>query len=441
MPTGRTHELRLGETVQRRSKPCVPVVSRAGFVSTRLAGTDGVSLETTKWAEVLARVGVESFFFAGECGWPAERAYIVPEAHFQHPDVLRLSEELFGGRVRQPETSQRVDSLKLHLKQHLRQFVMRFDLELLIVENAVAIPMNIPLGLAIAELVAETGMPVIAHNHDFAWERSRYATGAADDYLCAGFPPIHPSVTQVVINSMGQRQLALRTGANATIVPNVMDYDNPPPAPDGYVADLRAALDVAEDEYLLLQPTRIVPRKRIERAVELAARLDLPCTLVISHQSGDEGAEYATFLREYVALMGVKCVFAGELFAPERSSSANGRKIYSLADAYAVADIVTYPSDIEGFGNAFLEAVYYGKPLVMCAYDVYRLDIRPKGFRVVEFEDYMTEATVQCVREVLQDTALADEMAAHNYAVARQHYSFTVLERLLAGVLERALCA
>ena len=113
-------------------------------------------------------------------------------------------------------------------------------------ENAVAIPMNIPLGLAIAELVAETGMPTIAHNHDFAWERTRYATGAADDYVRAAFPPVHPAVTQVAINSVGLRQLALRTGAAATLVPNVMDFDHPPPKPDAYVADLRAELGVAD---------------------------------------------------------------------------------------------------------------------------------------------------------------------------------------------------
>ena len=36
--------------------------------------------------------------------------------------------------------------------------------------------------------------------------------------------------------------------------------------------------------------------------MELAARLELPCTLVISHASGDEGADYAAFLEEYAAL-------------------------------------------------------------------------------------------------------------------------------------------
>ncbi len=37
-----------------------------GFISTRLAGTDGVSLETKKWADVFESEGYKSFYFAGE---------------------------------------------------------------------------------------------------------------------------------------------------------------------------------------------------------------------------------------------------------------------------------------------------------------------------------------------------------------------------------------
>ena len=39
-------------------------IRNIGFVSTRFAGTDGVSLETKKWAEVL---GVDVQAFAKEC--------------------------------------------------------------------------------------------------------------------------------------------------------------------------------------------------------------------------------------------------------------------------------------------------------------------------------------------------------------------------------------
>ena len=39
---------------------------RIGFISTRLNGTDGVSLEVEKWAVVLRRLGHDVFYCAGE---------------------------------------------------------------------------------------------------------------------------------------------------------------------------------------------------------------------------------------------------------------------------------------------------------------------------------------------------------------------------------------
>ncbi len=412
---------------------------RIGFVSTRLAGTDGVSLEVAKWVQVLNGLGHECFFFAGELEWPEERSYLVPEAHFDHPTILKINADLFDDSIRSPETSQAVESIKNHLKKHLHQFVRRFDVGLLIVENAMAIPMNVPLGLALTELVAETCIPTIAHHHDFAWERPRFSVRAADDYLRAAFPATLNSVTHATINSYAQRQLALRTGASSLAVPNVMDFGNPPPEPDGYADDLAKALGLSHDEFLLLQPTRIVPRKRIERAIELAKRLDLPSTLVISHASGDEGSEYATFLREYIQLLGVKVRFAEDIFSHERGQTPDGRKIYSLADAYYPADLVTYPSTTEGFGNAFLEAIYYRKPIVMSTYEIYRIDIQPKGFKVIEFGDYITEDTVRWTRELLENPDLVAEMVEHNYETALRHYSYANLEKVLAALVSLSL--
>ena len=41
-------------------------VHNIGFISTRFAGTDGVSLETKKWARVLEKERFHCFYFAGE---------------------------------------------------------------------------------------------------------------------------------------------------------------------------------------------------------------------------------------------------------------------------------------------------------------------------------------------------------------------------------------
>jgi len=248
-------------------------------------------------------------------------------------------------------------------------------------------------------------------------------------------------MVHAVINSFGQSQLALRTGASSIIVPNVMDFETPPPVADDYLADLRQRLGIENNELFLLQPTRVIPRKRIEKAVELAKRLDLPCTLVISHESGDEGGVYLNYLKKYIEDMGVKTIFADDIFKSHRGQADDGQKIYSLADAHHPADLVTYPSSLEGFGNAFVEAIYYRKPIVVNTYDIYKLDIQPKGFEVIEFEDYLTEDTVNQTRNLLSDPARIEEMVENNYKIASQHYSYQKLEILLDTLIKLCLSA
>jgi glycosyltransferase involved in cell wall biosynthesis len=406
-----------------------------GFVSTRLAGTDGVSLEAAKWSNMLTELGHECFCFAGESDWPEDRIYLVPEAHFKHPDIQALNSDLFDDYIRSPGTSEKVRSLWYYLKEHLYRFVRTFDLDLLIVENALSLPMNVPLGLALTELIAETEISTIGHHHDFAWERKRFTVNAAEDYLRAAFPPILHSVHHVVINSFACRQLALRSGASSTLIPNVMDFDTPPPEPDDYSAEIRSALGIDADECFILQPTRIVPRKRIEHAIELTHRLGSKGVLVISHAPGDEGHAYVEYLRDYADMMGVRMLFASDVISYKRGRTSDGQKIFSLADAYQQADLVTYPSTVEGFGNAFLETVYYCRPIVISTYDIFKTDIQPKGFKVIGFDGFITEDTVRQARSVLQDPDSTAEMVAHNYELGRHYYSFQVLEKRLVALL------
>lgn len=411
------------------------VKNRIGFVSTRLAGTDGVSLETAKWVRILRTLGYDCFYFAGELDWPDEYSYLVPEAHFSHPEILRLQADLFGDFVRSPETSAAVHRLKVHLKQHLYTFTRRFKPDLLVIENALAIPMNVPLGLAVTEFIAETNYPTIGHHHDFVWERDRFSVSAADDYLRAAFPPTLNAIHHVVINSFAGRQLALRSGVSTVLIPNVMDFDTPLPDLDEHAVQLRDELGIQDDECLLLQPTRIVPRKRIEHAIDLARRLKRKAVLVISHASGDEGTAYETHLRQYAEALNVRVMFAGDRINHERRQTPDGRGMFSLSDVYQQADLVTYPSSVEGFGNAFLETIYFRRPIVMSSYEIFKVDIQPKGFKVITFEDFITEDTVQQVSEVLDNPSLTTDMVNHNFQLGRQYYSYRTLEEDLVALI------
>jgi mannosylglucosylglycerate synthase len=408
---------------------------RIGFVSTRLVGTDGVSLEVEKWVAVLESLGHTCFYFAGQLDKPEARSFVVPEAHFQYPDIETIYLSAFSESIRQPAITERIQHLKDHLKQQLYTFVRQFDIELLLVENALAIPLNIPLGLALTEFIAETGFPTLAHHHDFFWERKRFLVNCVWDYLNMAFPPHLPSIHHVVINTSAANQLSLRTGISSTMIPNVMDFEQPLPPQDEYVRDLRQALGVLSDEKMFLQPTRIVQRKGIEHAIEFVQRLEIKARLVISHAAGDEGYEYAKHLREYARLLSVQVNFVSDIIQPQRGKTLDGHKVYALWDVYPQADLVTYPSDLEGFGNAFLEAIYFRRPILVNNYSIFSIDIKPKGFQTIEFDGYISDDTLNYARRVLTDPALAAEMAEHNFHLARRHYSYAVLERRLQTLL------
>ncbi len=409
---------------------------RVGFVSTRIAGTDGVSLEIEKWAAVLERNGYECFYFAGLCDRPAEKSLVVEEAYFGHPSIEATSAGCFGRHHRSPEVTQSIEKIKNHLKAKLYLFIKQFDIDLIVAENALAIPMNIPLGLALTQFIAETCLPTIAHHHDFYWERERFLVNSAKDYLTCAFPPNLHNMCHVVINSVASAQLSYRQGISNTLIPNVYDYALPPAPPDDYASDLREKIGLGENDVLVLQPTRVVPRKLIERSIEIVSlmNLDNP-VLVISHASGDEGDHYYRRILEYAEHWGVEIRAIEHLIGARRGKEPNGEKQYSIGDVYQCADLVTYPSGYEGFGNAFLETLYYRKPIVVNRYSIYIVDIEPKGFKVITIDGFASREAVRDIREVLENDKLRERLGQENYELARQHYSYEVLERDLLNLL------
>jgi len=413
--------------MRRKSKDNI---KRIGFISTRISGTDGVSLEIEKWTKVLEKNGYSCFYFAGELDRPADVSYFCEEAHFEHPEVSIINSGIMGTSKRDEHISDLVDTLKKSLKKSIKAFIRKYDLDLIIPENALAIPMNIPLGLAITEVAAEISIPVIAHHHDFSWERDRYLINSGNDYLRAAFPPDLPTVQHAVINSIALKDLALYAGVRATVVPNVYDFSTPPEKADPEKTVLiRKEAGIAEEDPLILQPTRIVPRKWIERSIELVSQLGLKRpVLVISHSSGDEGDEYNRIIKEYAEKNMVHLAHLDYLVSD---------RICTIGDMYNAADFITYPSGYEGFGNAFLETVYYRKPLLVNRYPVFISDIEPLGFDVCIMDGFISKETVSGIQSILEGGEDVKSMVDKNYETASEYFSFKQLEELLLSMIKK----
>jgi mannosylglucosylglycerate synthase len=410
---------------------------RIGIVATRLAGVDGVTFETTKWELALRRLGHEVHLCAGETDALRSNARLIPPMHFAHPPAARVSTAAFDPASDARAVRLEVDRLAGQLVPVLGGWVTSHRVDMLVVENAWAIPMQLPLGIALRRVVEETGIPAIGHHHDYWWERERFASCVVPDLLHEAFPPDLPTIRHVSINSLAATGLRLRRGIASTVIPNVFDFEQPRPRPHPAVRRrLRSELGMSEEGLLVAQPTRVVPRKGIELAIELLARLGDPqAVLLITSPAGDEGLDYLVRLERRAERAGVRLRYAADRFEPDMDGELNG-PAHTLHEAYLAADLITYPSLYEGFGNALIEALFYGVPVVVNRYPVYDADIRPRGVRLIEIQGAITDDTVAEVRALLADPGRRREDARHNFEVGRRHFSYRVLRSHLRRLIK-----
>ena len=221
-----------------------------------------------------------------------------------------------------------------------------------------------------------------------------------------------------------------------------MDFEQPFGVSDSYNRDLLPQLRFEKDDIALFQITRIVERKGIEVAIDLLESLNgSRVKLAITGSAADD--ERKTYYKRLVGLVAEKQLqervrFAYHRVLSHRGNTADGRKIYSLSDAYANAVACTYFSTYEGFGNAFVEAVLARKPVFVNNYKpVFWPDIGSKGFECVMLENNeLTDTAIARIDEILHNPQLQKEIAAHNFDLGSKLFSYQVLERKLAGLFD-----
>ncbi len=289
----------------------------ATFVSYRLGGTDGVSVEATKWEWALRELGFSVRRVAGE---------------FEglRPDDVWLpflAVEPVGGVVPEP------DALAAALS----------GTELVVVENLCSLPLNLAAARTTSTVLGTHQGRVLFHHHDLPWERPQLAH-------LDGYPPHRADSLHVTINDNARRALEDR-GYSAFTIRNAFEIG----APAGARDETRRALGLEPADLLLVQPTRAIPRKNVGGGIAFAEQIAalVPERNVHYWITGPAEDGYESELRRLVSNARIP-VIQGRF---DRSE-----------DAYAASDLVVMPSSWEGFGNAVIEGILAERPVVTGEY-------------------------------------------------------------------------
>ena len=435
------------------------------FISGKLGDVDGVSLEVDKWIEVLVELGHEISTISG--------VYSSTLKNVKSENCLELEQIRFDSDEQKyfeklvfPHLSKHPPHLSLERKVSILdelvekgsetasliyEFIQEKNIDVLIGQNTNAMPMSLLAGVAVHKLATEKRMAVIFHHHDFWWERSRFSHNHIESFLNQIMPPTDLGIEHVVISSYAEHILRSIKRVNPHVVHNCEDFDNPP-IRDEYNSHFREDLGFKENDLLFVQPTRVVPRKRIEDSVELVARYieryqedSDRVHFIISLYEGDETEhDYVSEISELARKRNVNLHFIADRVESIRRTEKKSGRIYTNRDVLVNADIVTYLPIWEGFGNALLETIAARVPVITTTYLVYKTDIKMCGFRNIEIKDnynrngqlIFEDKNLKDMNRVLNDKILSKEMTDNNFKIASREFSFRILKDKLNAILE-----
>lgn len=373
----------------------------------RVGGTDGVSLEIDKRKRILQRNGYQVKLIAGARSQGAD--YLINELEWEQGITSRIKENGFvyfnKKDFNNQELRQKIILISDIIEKKLEQINQKEKFDLFLIHNIFCFYGHIPAAKAFFNFIQKNKIPTITTHHDFYWERKEFKlprSGFLKKYFKTYLPPKSKYIKHVVINSITQKELFKRRGIKAEIIPDIFDFNDKLIKKAPFNSDFLSNFNIKRNDLVILQATRIVPRKGIEIAVDFVAELNKRINklrnkkiyngkkitknsqiiLILAGYYEKVDKWYYLEIRNKISELGVKARFIDHKVGFKRLYN-NGQKVYSLWDCYFFADLVTLPSIWEGWGNQFIEAVFAKKPIVLFEYPVFKKDIKPEGYKYI----------------------------------------------------------
>lgn len=292
----------------------------------------------------------------------------VPLLSPENPRVQEVQKDILEKRKETPE----FEKLKDEIKQELQRYLS--DIDTCIVHNIPSMPFNFAATAAINELTEELKTHFIFWLHDTILVRKEWQE------FFGSFPLTllhhkNQKITFVAPTSFRAKQFASLEEpykiSKMRIIPNGVNIQEYLKI-DETTKQLMKRLDLSFNDFIIITPVRVLPRKNIELALEVLHELILVSgkrriKLLVTGPPGtdSESVAYEEKLREVIKARKLQesVIFCHDLISFNRQFSNGKIKKWSVADVYNIGDLVLIPSKEEGFGLPIIEAGAARKPI------------------------------------------------------------------------------
>ena len=287
--------------------------------------------------------------------------------------------------------------------------------DIVIVHNVMTMPFRIGLTEALSRLADELPrVRFLAWVHDVAALDSEYPD----------VPPIfrkaHPRFDYVAVSPLRAREFRKATHEfvrSCRVVPNGLDPARVLGLPPN-VAEFARRHELLDGRMVLLHPTRLVRRKRIETSLAVASEPVMrrkSATVLVTAVIDPHREDSRAYLDELRAQFGPG---DGHLLVSEHLTVGDAE----LAGLYLLADALLFPSRREGFGLPLIEAAMHRLP-VFCT------DIDPlRGLLLENVTHFPPDAKASQIATLIATTLEASPAYRERKRVLRE-YSWPAIYR------------
>ena len=378
----------------------------------------GVEIVIDRHAKYLSEAGYEIHLIYGHGGSLAYKNVIehrIPLLSPQDPKIERIQEKI----IQEEKESAEFDALKENVKNELVKVLSKVDT--CIVHNIPSMPFNFVATAAINELADELDAKMIFWLHDSFLLREEGESKMGK----FPFTLLHyknSKVAYVVPTNFRLKQFAGLPEPyrieKIVVVPNGVDVEEYIKI-DETTKLLLKKLGLSLQDFIMVAPVRVTPRKNIELALFVVDelkhlmssiwRIRLLVTGPPEHQATKMGLLYSEYLRQEINRRNLheNIVFCHEFISQNREFKDGEIKKWSVADVYNIADLVFIPSREEGFGLPVIEAGAARKTLFCSRIPPFQELIRDdlEGY-MFDLSESPKSIAFRIYRQFLEDRAL-----------------------------------
>jgi glycosyltransferase involved in cell wall biosynthesis len=309
------------------------------------------------------------------------------------------------------------------LRACLREALATTDV--VFIHNVCTMPFDPALTGALENVAADLPrIRFICWIHDLAPMSGDAPAFAAGSDEFAKARPVHAPLEYVAISEYRARQFKERTGIRAAIVPNGIDLAQTLRLDDDIAAFARIHRLLQRD-VVLLQPARLVARKRIEVSLQILRALreaEVDAALLVTAAPDPHNPRLPQFR---AALADFRTGLEADAFFLNEALPITDAR---LAQFYQLADALLIPSRDEGFSLPLLEAALHRLP-IFCT------GIEPHRAHGLPVRTFSPDAPPGVIARIISDTILRSAEAQARKRVARDFAWDTIFRDHLAPML------